>query len=245
MFKDLQKFLDGATNGAIYFSMGSYLKSKDLPVEKRNTFIKVFSRLKQRVIWKFEDESIPNLPKNLLIKAWMPQNDILAHPNVRLFITHGGLLGSTEALYHAKPVIGIPIFGDQRMNIQRAVRTGYGVLLDLNDVTEQTVQKAVEEVLTNPDYTDRARLISARYRDKPMSPKETAVFWIEYVIRHQGAPQIRSPAVDLTLLEYNLVDVYLTLAGLSCAIAALIYWAIKRLHRAVHKYWLEYNKKRD
>lgn len=37
------------------------------------SFTDVFRRLKQRVIWKFEDESIPNLPENVLIRKWLPQ----------------------------------------------------------------------------------------------------------------------------------------------------------------------------
>lgn len=48
-----------------------------------------FKKLKQRVLWKFEDESLPGVPSNVMIKKWLPQNDILAHQNVVLFISHG------------------------------------------------------------------------------------------------------------------------------------------------------------
>lgn len=231
--EDLQTFLDGAKDGAIYFSMGSYLKSKEFPIEKRDAFIKVFSRMKQRIVWKFEDESIPNLPKNVLIKPWMPQNDILAHPNVKVFITHGGLLGGTEALFHGKPVVGIPIFGDQTMNVQRAAKTGYGVELLYKDITEENVQKALDKVLGDPKYAETARLISQRYHDKPMSAKETALFWIEYVLRHRGAPQLRSPALDLTLFQYLALDVYGTLALIVTLLSFATYWGAKRLVRKV------------
>ena len=36
-----------------------------------------FSKLKQRVIWKFEKEDLPNIPENVLISKWLPQSDIL------------------------------------------------------------------------------------------------------------------------------------------------------------------------
>lgn len=63
--------------------------SSKLPKEKIDAFLNVLGKLKQRVIWKFEDESY-EVPSNVLIKKWLPQSDILGHPNVVLFITHGG-----------------------------------------------------------------------------------------------------------------------------------------------------------
>lgn len=84
-----QEFIDNSEHGVILFSLGSFLQSSDLPKEKVDIFLKVFSKLKQRVIWKYEDNSLVT-PPNVLIKKWLPQSDILAHPNVVLFITHGG-----------------------------------------------------------------------------------------------------------------------------------------------------------
>lgn len=113
---DIQEFLDSATDGAILFSMGSFIQSKQWPVEKREAFVKTFGKLKQKVLWKYENETLPNNPGNIKIGSWIPQRDILAHPNVKLFITHGGLLGTTEAIAEGIPVLGIPIFGDQRVS---------------------------------------------------------------------------------------------------------------------------------
>ncbi|XP_029726645.1 UDP-glycosyltransferase UGT5-like [Aedes albopictus] len=230
---DLQKYLDEAKDGVIYFCMGSNIKSIHFPEEKRNAFLRVFSKLKQRVLWKFEDETMPNQPPNLMIKAWMPQNDILAHPNVKLFITHGGLLGMTEALYHGKPLVGIPIFGDQPMNVQKAVRSGYGVLLDYDNINEQTVETALRTVLNDPSYTRNVKEVSDRFRDKPMTPKETAVFWTEYVIRHRGAPHLRSPALDLSLFQYELLDVYAVMLVLLIGVIAVDIYIAKKILRKV------------
>lgn len=38
---------------------------------------------------------------------------VLGHPNVRAFVTHGGLLGSSEAAHCGVPVIVTPMYGDQ------------------------------------------------------------------------------------------------------------------------------------
>lgn len=66
--------------------------------------------------------------KKFLIKNWL--DDVLANPKVKVFITHGGLLGSTKAVYYGKSLVTIPIFGDQKTNAARSVMSGYGVLVD-------------------------------------------------------------------------------------------------------------------
>jgi glucuronosyltransferase len=111
--KDIQEFLDGAINGAIYFSLGSYIKSSDMPNEKLKAFLDAFGKLKQRVLWKYEDTSLQSIPKNIMISKWLPQSDVLAHPNIVLFITHGGMFGTQEGQYRGVPMLFIPFFGDQ------------------------------------------------------------------------------------------------------------------------------------
>lgn len=85
----IQEFIDNSEHGVIVFSLGSFLHSSAMPKKIVEIFLKAFSKLKQRVIWKYEDETLV-VPSNVLIKKWLPQSDILAHPNVVLFITHGG-----------------------------------------------------------------------------------------------------------------------------------------------------------
>lgn len=110
---DVRQFIEDSPYGVIFFSLGTNIKSSDLPIEKIEIFLKVFSGLKQKVIWKFENEKIPNLPKNVMIKKWVEQNDLLAHPHVRVFITHGGILSIQEGIHRSVPMLGIPIYGEQ------------------------------------------------------------------------------------------------------------------------------------
>ena len=42
-------------------------------------------------------------PSNVKLSKWLPQEAILAHPNLKLFVTHGGQSSSQEALCHKKP----------------------------------------------------------------------------------------------------------------------------------------------
>jgi glucuronosyltransferase len=77
LFQDLKHFLDEAKEGAIFFSMGTNIKSSKMPPEKVKAFLDAFAELPQRVLWKWEAESLPGQPKNVMLGKWFPQNDIL------------------------------------------------------------------------------------------------------------------------------------------------------------------------
>lgn len=68
--------MDGATHGAVYFSLGSHFKSSLLPKDKIQEIINAFSKLPLRVVAKW-DAVIENVPENVMFEEWFPQNDIL------------------------------------------------------------------------------------------------------------------------------------------------------------------------
>ena len=97
---DLRTFLDAASQGAVYVSFGSAIPPSQMPAEKLELMLSVFRSLPQySFVWKWEGE-IENLPGNVLTKNWIPQQDLLGHPNLRVFVTHGGMGGVSEAIYH-------------------------------------------------------------------------------------------------------------------------------------------------
>ncbi|XP_052756326.1 UDP-glycosyltransferase UGT5-like [Galleria mellonella] len=222
--EDLKKILDNAKNGLIYFSMGSNLKSKDLPDELKRGFLNIFSNLKQTVLWKFE-EAIPNLPKNVHIVQWAPQPSILAHPNCVLFITHGGLLSTTETVHFGKPIIGIPVFGDQFTNMERAVKKGFAIKVTLSYTMLDEFKAAIDEAISNPKYRNKAKELSAIYHDRPVSPGKELVHWVEHVVRTRGAPHLRSPALHVPFYQ----KFYLDLLGIIVAILSVIVIVSKRV----------------
>ena len=69
--------MDDAKDGFIFFSLGSNLHSDALPLDKRQAILDAFSELRQRVLWKFESDSLEGLPANVKIGKWLPQSDIL------------------------------------------------------------------------------------------------------------------------------------------------------------------------
>ncbi|XP_059481173.1 UDP-glycosyltransferase UGT5-like [Neocloeon triangulifer] len=230
--EDMQQFLDGATEGAIYFSMGSNLRSDLMPAEKIQQILAAFAKIPQRVLWKWESENLPNQPPNVKIGKWMPQQDILAHPNVRVFITHGGLLSAQEAAFHGVALIGIPIFGDQMLNVKQAERAGYAVVVNYQNISQEAFSWAIERALHDERIQTEAKRRARVVRDQPQTPLERAVFWTEYVLRHKGAPHLQSAAVSLEWYQLNLLDVYVFIASVLLSFAFLLRFCLQKLIRA-------------
>ncbi|KAF2360184.1 UDP-glucuronosyl/UDP-glucosyltransferase [Trinorchestia longiramus] len=202
--KDLENFLSG-TSPVVYMSLGSVARSSAMPQHYKDIFFSVFSKLPYKVLWKFEENPQQEL-KNVFVQKWMPQQDILAHPNVKLFISHCGMLGSQEALYHGKPILGLPLFGDQPKNADAHEHNGLGKKILWSNLSEQLLMETIEELISNPKYQKKASDISRAMKDRPMSAVETAVFWTEYVIRHQGAVHLRSPERDMSWIQVLYLD---------------------------------------
>uniref|UniRef100_A0A8D9BS66 UDP-glucuronosyltransferase n=2 Tax=Cacopsylla melanoneura TaxID=428564 RepID=A0A8D9BS66_9HEMI len=224
---DIRKFLDESKNGVIYFSMGSIIQGKSFPTEKRKAFLRAFEQVPQRVIWKWEGENMSGKIDSILLKSWAPQRDILDHPNVKVFISHGGFLGTTEALYSGVPIIGIPMFGDQKVNIRQVEKGGYGVTLPYNQITEDTVLAALRKVLKDKSFKKRAEQVARLFQDRPMPPLDTAIYWIEHAIRHGGGAHLKPASLDLYWWQYVLLDVIFVLLLIPILIFLFIRYFIR------------------
>lgn len=77
-------------HGVIYVSFGTVLKASEMSAKTRKILLNVFSRLDQKVLWKWETDEMEGKPDNVKLMKWVPQQSVLAHPALRLFVTHGG-----------------------------------------------------------------------------------------------------------------------------------------------------------
>ncbi|XP_063382016.1 UDP-glycosyltransferase UGT5-like [Cydia fagiglandana] len=221
---DLQRIMDDAKNGVIYFSMGSMLQAKRMPETLKQGLLAMLGSLRQTVIWKLE-ETLENVPKNVHIISFAPQQSILAHPNCLLFITHGGLLSTNEALHFAVPILGVPVFGDQFQNVNRAVQKGFAGQVRLShDELPRDLKLAIEEMVGNPKYREKVKELSSIYHDR-RAPGAELVHWAEHVVRTRGAPHLRSPALLVPWYQ----KMYLDLVALVFVLVFLSVFVIRRL----------------
>lgn len=71
-------------------------------------------------------------------------------------------------------------------------------------------------------YGEMAKKISRRYRDQPMRPLETAIYWVEYIARHKGAAHMHSAGQDLSFLAYHNLDILLAVLAFFYILTKLV-----------------------
>lgn len=210
---DMKQFVESGKKGTVLMSLGTNILSNLLGNEILTSILKTFESLPEyNFIWKFESEphELPmKLSKNVMVAKFLPQNDLLAHENLKAFITHAGGLSTQESLWYGKPMIGIPFIADQFRSIDKLVATKVAVKVDIGKLNVEIFREAILKVLETKSYTKNAQKVSKLFQDKPMKPLETAIWWIEYVMRNPDAPIYRSPTLDLGFLASNNYDILL------------------------------------
>ena len=211
----MQAFIKKGKKGTVLMSLGTNMKSNMLGEERLRSILQVFAQLSDyNFVWKYESE-IKDLPmkpsKNVMIGKFLPQNDILAHPNLIAFISHSGMLSTHEALWHGKPIIGIPIFVDQHRNLEKLMKIGVGVYIDFRTLKADNFKAKLLEVLEEPSFFQNARKISKRFQDKPQSPLDKAIWWVEYAIRNPDLENLKSPTLKLGFIASNSYDILIFL----------------------------------
>ncbi|XP_004477626.1 UDP-glucuronosyltransferase 2A3 [Dasypus novemcinctus] len=216
--EEMEEFVQSSgEDGVVVFTMGSMVQN--LPEEKANLIASALAQIPQKVLWRYQGKKPITLGSNTRLYEWIPQNDLLGHPKTKAFVTHGGMNGLYEAIYHGVPVVGIPMFADQPDNIAHMKAKGAAVDVDLNTMTSADLLGALRTVINEPSYKENIMRLSRIYHDQPVKPLDRAVFWIEFVMRHKGAKHLRPAVHDLSWFQYNSLDVIGFL--LACVATAL------------------------
>ncbi|XP_061589002.1 UDP-glucuronosyltransferase 1A1-like isoform X1 [Cololabis saira] len=207
---DLTPWVSGP-HGFVVFTLGSMVS--EFPEERTSTFLEAFKQIPQKVIWRYSGKIPDNMPGNVKMMEWVPQNDLLAHPGVRAFITHAGSHGLFEGLCHAAPMLMMPVAGDQLDNAQKIASRGAGLVLDITTVSAESLLQGLTEVINDARYREKVQELSALHNDRVIDPLDLSVYWTEFVMRHKGAKHLRSAVHDLNWFQYFCLDVIALLAA--------------------------------
>jgi UDP:flavonoid glycosyltransferase YjiC (YdhE family) len=122
-----------------------------------------------------EMSALPDIPDNVHVEPWVPQQDVLRHAAAA--VVHGGSGSTLGALAAGVPLVVIPLFADQPYNARRVHEVGAGIAVEPNrediPATIAPLRSAIETVLSEPSYRDRAEALAAELRAEP--PVDAAV----------------------------------------------------------------------
>uniref|UniRef100_A0A3B4TD68 UDP-glucuronosyltransferase n=1 Tax=Seriola dumerili TaxID=41447 RepID=A0A3B4TD68_SERDU len=240
--EDLESWVSGEF-GFVVFTLGTMVS--DLPEEKTSIFLEAFRQIPQKVIWRYTGQVPDNVPENVKMMGWVPQNDLLAHPGARAFITHAGSHGIFEGLCHAVPMVMMPIGADQHHNAQRLADKGAGVVVDIFSITTESLLQGLNEVLHDVRYKEDVQKLSALHKDRPVEPLDLSVYWTEYVMRHKGAKHLKPAGIDLNWIQYFCLDVIALLASVVLLFGILIVKCMKLCFRKLNPRSSCYKKKAE
>lgn len=89
-------------------------------------------------------------------------------------------------------VLGLPLFQDQFDNLLRLEERGGAKVLDIGSFNRGIFLQGLQEVLHNGAYKFNMQKHSRLQGDHSMKPLDRAVYWIEFVMRHKEAADLRS-----------------------------------------------------
>ncbi|XP_073687549.1 UDP glucuronosyltransferase 5 family, polypeptide A1 isoform X1 [Garra rufa] len=231
---DLEDFVQSSReHGVIVMSLGTLIAQ--LPQDVTDEIAAAFAQLPQKVIWRYTGPRPGTLGNNTLLVDWLPQNDLLGHPQTKVFVAHGGTNGVQEAIYHGVPILGVPLVFDQPDNLFRMQAKGTAKIVDIATLDRTVFLEALKEVLHNPSYKENMQRLSKLHHDQPIKPLDHAIFWIEYVMKNRGAPHLRTESYRMSWIEYHSIDVILTLIATVFIFAFLFVYAIRYLFRVLFK----------
>ncbi len=108
-----------------------------------------------RVLWSMREEQrsylgpiLHSVPVSFKIKTQpLQQVALLAHPAVRVVVSPCGLSTAQEALYYGKPLLCIPVLGDQIDVAARVVDSGCGLSLDKTHLEVSDITRALNALM--------------------------------------------------------------------------------------------------
>lgn len=226
---DIKDFLDASKHGVIYVTFGTSIRTTDFSPQLRETFLNAFAKLKFDILWKFESDSIEK-PKNVMISKWMPQSDVLAHPNVKLTLFHGGQQTLEESIDREVPMVVIPFIEEQKGSARTIVDKKIGLKLDFHSLNEKVLVKTIHEAM-KPEYKKNVQHLKNLVYDQPETSRERAIWWTEFTIRNRGCDNLKYAGRDIPFYKEFCLDIFGFLVLICFAIVLIMKKCFQALQR--------------
>ncbi|KAK6015027.1 UDP-glucoronosyl and UDP-glucosyl transferase, partial [Ostertagia ostertagi] len=240
----LQQIVDHVNMGVVYISFGSVAPTNEMPKYFREAIIevaKVFSNYD--FIWKVDEgDAVQNI-SNLHTFSWVTQAALIAHPRLRCFVSHGGLNSVLEVTRSGKPSIMVPIYGDQMRNARLVEVKNTTIVIAKEDFNRVTFAAALEQVLSDKSYSQRAERLASLMVNKPFPVRDRLLSTVEFSIRH-GRISDLDIGTHLNTLQYYSIDVMIFLIIFFSFVATTFMYVLRYLFRKTVKVKVQWYRPR-
>ena len=169
----------GAGDPFVYVTLGTVAGSVDTV---RDTYRKVLAAVggsPLRVLFTVGAElpidSLGEVPGNVRVERFVPQDDVL--PHAQAVLCHGGSGTVLGALAAGVPLVVVPMFADQPYNAERVAAAGAGLAIPQQDARPDNVRQALMRVLAEDSFRSSAQAIAGEMAALP--PVEDAGIALE------------------------------------------------------------------
>ncbi|MDS9997992.1 UDP-glucosyltransferase [Bacillus atrophaeus] len=102
-----------------------------------------------------EPDSLGDIPDNFTVRQRVPQLDVLTEADV--FISHGGMNSTMEAMNEGVPLVVIPQMHEQELTAQRVEELGLGIYLPKEEVSVPRLQQAIGNIFSDKEIQSRVK----------------------------------------------------------------------------------------
>lgn len=203
-------FIESAPKGTVYLSLGADARTVDLAREKLDILLDVIRDLQDyNFLIKWEDPKFyTSLPKNAMIAEWWPQETVLAHANVKVFISTCGLMSIIESINGLTPILAIPIFPEQEVSARRLQQLGIGQMVSFDAFTYDALSMNIQKLATHRGYALQVAEMRLLLNSTYGTPIARSIHYIELILSSAGGGDfLKSHANELNFMRAELVDV--------------------------------------
>jgi MGT family glycosyltransferase len=147
----------------IYISLGTIFNQA---LDFYKLCFEVFGNTNDTIVMSVGEKTpmadLGEIPENFIVKRYVPQMDVLQ--SAKLFITHGGMNSTNEALYFGVPLIILPQSADQPIIAEQVASRGAGIRLSMQTLTARQLREAVDQMLSASSFKTAVATIRESFR---------------------------------------------------------------------------------
>ncbi|KAH7723319.1 Protein UGT-61 [Aphelenchoides avenae] len=198
-----------SADSVVLFSLGSVANPLQMPLAMKAAFLRAFARRPHvTFIFRYDGKDLDGIrPRNVHVFPWISQAELLGHSKVRAIITHGGFNSLMEIVKAGKPMICIPLFGDQFRNCRLAEHLGIAKVVRTNEINEETIHAALQAIIHEDRYASAARRLQSMLDGRKEAAAKSLLHWTELLAKGERLSAISPRGAMLSFIVYNNIDV--------------------------------------